>query len=185
MRFNSPNLTASPPWQEPSPELSPFQRDRIERFAAAMGPIRSHRMDRVRFMAWEALLDAMRSDARVPVAPPDERDRTRRLFGALTSYRHWTRKADWLLVVLAMSSVMGGLAYMLVAPIAGFLLVLITPGALTLLWLLIQEACLLALRRRFGISREILIFALKEIVGDPRWEASRAKIRRDEELGRP
>ena len=158
-----------------SAEFSPFRLDRIERFAAALGPIRSHRMDRVMGMSWGALRVAMDAES-IGRASATRRRSAMRLFAALTSYRRLACRVDGALSAIFASALAGIVSIWLVArpnPIFGCFAVAAIADSLLTVRVVFAEWRLFSLRRHLGVTREEIAFALSEIVSDSRWEKER------------
>jgi hypothetical protein len=150
---------------------SPGRLALARRLAAAIDGIRIHGMERVRGMAWSALETARRD----PGARAAGDEALRDIVPMLAEAWRWrlalgrvTRLAWGLAAVGAVAG-----ALLLTRPEAGFAgyAVLIASPALALaLRVGIEEVCLWRLRRRHRLGREVLVFLLKALLPDRRWQ---------------
>lgn len=151
--------------------LLSFRLDRIQRFAAGLRPIRLHGMERMRGMAWSTLRMMMEEESARPVSA-EELDEAIRLFARLEIYEVRRKARDWLMVALfAAGIITGGWLLSRGTVLAGYITVLATLPVILVLRLCIEEWQLYRLRRPWGFGRGVLLFALKEIMADPRWKA--------------
>lgn len=150
--------------------FSSFKLDRIQRFASGLRSIRLHDMERVRGLAWSVLRTMMEEEQARPVSAEDL-DEAVRMFAQFEAYEIHSKTRDrWMAALFAAGAGTGAWLLSRGMLLPGYITVVAALPVVLILRLCIGEWQLYRLRRPWGFGRTVLLFALKEVLADPRWE---------------